>query len=176
MNRPLILFLTCTLATSALSGPIGFPAPTPSRDANPNVRQDATAGVPEKLLLTRTADTLSITTDPAAIKLETIKVGSKMFTGVENRLYVYPVGEKRPAEPRSFGYTGGGTGFAKDFTLGTSILNLKQNGIPQPGTKYIVEMEIDFFETEIPAQHMWSPRGGEKYKVLFTKTLKQIVE
>jgi hypothetical protein len=174
MNR--IFLLIFALIVPAWSGPVGFPEPTPSRDANPNVRQDSTAGVPEKLLLTRTADTLSITTDPASIKVETIKVGSKMFTGVESRLYVYPVGEKRPAEPRSFGYTGGSTGFARDFNPGTSSLNLKQSGIPQPGIKYVVEMEIDFFETDIPAQHMWSPRGGEKYKVLLTKTLKQIVE
>jgi hypothetical protein len=47
--------------------------------------------------------------------------------------------------------------------------------IPQPGEKYTVKVRLSLFETDIPAQHMWSPESG-KYKVLWTRTLQQEVE
>jgi hypothetical protein len=44
--------------------------------------------------------------------------------------------------------------------------------IPQPGEKYTVKVRLSLFETDIPAQHMWSPESG-KFKVLWTRTLQQ---
>jgi hypothetical protein len=41
--------------------------------------------------------------------------------------------------------------------------------------KYIVEMDLTVFETDIPGQHMWDPHS-KNYKVLWQRTLKQIVE
>jgi len=46
-------------------------------------------------------------------------------------------------------------------------LNRNLDKIPRPGEKYLVEIYFEIFETDIPAQHMWSPQSG-KYKVLWT--------
>ena len=34
-----------------------------------------------------------------------------------------------------------------------------QDGIPAAGKRYIVEHDIILFETDVPAQHMWSPES-----------------
>jgi hypothetical protein len=42
--------------------------------------------------------------------------------------------------------------------------------------KYVVEMDLTVFETDIPPQHMWHPQGSKNYKVLWQRTLRQTVE
>lgn len=93
-----------------------------------------------------------------------------MVTGVQSKLFVYRVGESRPAERFRLGLSGG-----LDFNLGTDFVNAKLGGIPVPGEKYVIEMDLAVFETDVPCQHMWSPESG-KYKILWTRTLRQIVE
>ena len=43
------------------------------------------------------------------------------------------------------------------------------------GRKYMVELDFAIFETDVPAQHMWDPHG-KNYKVLWHRTLKEVVE
>ncbi len=124
--------------------------------------------VPTKLAVERTTDRLSITIDRDSFEPTEIMVGSRMLTGVRRELYVYRVGESRPAGSRL------GLGGA-DFNIGTDFVNAKLNGMPVPGEKYVVEMDLAIFETDIPAQHFWSPESG-KYRILWTRTLRQTVE
>lgn len=92
-----------------------------------------------------------------------------MVTGVRDELFVYPAGDARPS-------LGGRWGLGNlDFNLGTSILNAKQDGIPVPGKKYIVEMDLAIFETDIPPQHARTPYS-KNYRVLWKRTLRQTVE
>jgi hypothetical protein len=88
-------------------------------------------------------------------------VGTNMVTGVQSRLFVYPVGEPRPAN-YSDGLEGGGFVFG----TGTIFLHTKPDGIPQKGKNYVVELELSAFETDIPPQHDWSPHS-KNYKVLW---------
>ena len=111
---------------------------------------------------------LSAEIDRSSLEATNLIVGSNMVTGVENTFYVYPEGEPRPPNG---GYGLGGT----DFNLGTSFLYTKENGIPSPGKKYIVEMGLKVFETDIPPQHEWQPQGSKNYKVLWQRTLRQTV-
>ena len=145
----------------------GFPIHAPVPNADPSVREQVSVKVPTNLTAKRTADTLSITVDRRSLESTTITVGSKMVTGVRTDLFVYPVEESRPAEPARSGLSGG-----LDFNLGTAILNAKHGGIPVPDERYIVEMDLAIFETDIPPQHMWSPYS-EHYKILWKGTLKQ---
>jgi hypothetical protein len=63
-----------------------------------------------------------------------------------------------------------------EFNLGTSLLHTRPDGIPLPGKKYIVEVDLAVFETDVPPQHAWQPQGSKNYKVLWQRTLKQTVE
>lgn len=147
-----------------------FPEPMPVADANPAITSSLALKVPTKLIIERTPDTLSVSVDDQK-NIEAVKLdaGSKMIVGVQFELFVYPEGEARPATERSSGLGG------PDFNLGTRTLNAKQDGIPAKGVKYVVEMDLVVFETDVPPQHMWSPAGSKKYKVLLRRTLKQIV-
>jgi len=147
----------------------GFPDPTPMAGANPSVRHQVVVQIPTELVIERTADSLSIALDGAKRKPATITVGEKMITGVEDRTFVYPKGEPRPSGPGEIGL--GGT----DFNFGARIMHLKPEGIPVKGKSYVIEVEWTIFETDIPPQHMWSPRSG-KYKILLEGKLQKTVE
>jgi hypothetical protein len=121
-------------------------------------------------MVKRTVDTLEIKVDKTTLEPIVISVGSKMETGIECELYVYPVEGTRPSEAGSYGMCSG-----TEFNLGTSFINRSLGGIPKRGEKYIVEMELAIFETDIPSQHMWMPHS-QNYRVLWRRTLKQIVE
>jgi hypothetical protein len=62
-----------------------------------------------------------------------------------------------------------------DFNLGTRFWHTKPDGIPLPGKKYVIEVELTIFETDVPPQHDWCPHG-KNYKVLWRRTLKQTDE
>ena len=141
----------------------------PITNANPSIRLPLLVHVPTKLKIERASDTLSVEIDKSSLEATNLMVGMNMVTGVESKLYIYPVGEPRPGEWLNSGLGGA------DFNLGTSFWHTKQDGIPLPGKKYVVEMELTVFETDIPPQHDWSPHG-KNYKVLWQRTLKQTVE
>ena len=92
-----------------------------------------------------------------------------MVIGVQHELFVYSEGDARPPGGSGYGLSG------LDFNLGTSILNMKHEGIPMPGKNYVVEMDLALFETDIPPQHMWSPYS-KNYKILWKRTLRLTVE
>lgn len=147
-----------------------FPVIDPAKDAAPSNRHKEVIQFPTKLKIERTQNQLSVAVDGKETKAVEITVGFKMTVGVREELFVYLVGEPRPAEPRQLGYTGG-----TDVTHSTSILNSKQGGIPVAGKHYVVEVNLIVFETDIPPQHHWMPESG-KYKVLLSRVLKEIVE
>jgi hypothetical protein len=95
-----------------------------------------------------------------------MKVGKDMATGLKQELRVY-----RDGKLDQFGYHSLESGPAGKPSIGV-VLNKKIDKIPQPGEKYTVEVQLTLFETDIPPQHLWSPESG-KYRVLWTKTLKQ---
>jgi hypothetical protein len=138
-------------------------------DADPSILHAIVARVPTQLKVARTSGTLSILlVSPRTVNLT---VGQNMVTGFESDLQVYPEGTERPLKPRGMYLTSS----LLNFGSGNSILNASTDGIPVPGTKYIVEEEITIFETDVPSQHMWTPKGSPNYKVLWQGVLKQIV-
>jgi hypothetical protein len=152
----------------------GFPILPPITNANPSIRLPFLIHVPtelkiERTTVERTTDMLSVEINRSSLEATNLMVGTNMVTGVESILYIYPEGEPRPANG---GYGLGGT----DFNLGTIFRHTKQEGIPLPGKKYVVELDLIVFETDIPSQHMWRPQGSKIYKVLWRRTLKQTVE
>ena len=113
-------------------------------------------------------NSITIEIDPHPLEAARITVGNNMVTGVDMKLYVYRLGEPRN---QPFGET---TSAGVDFNLGTDFLNPSDPNYPAPGDKLQIEADVAIFETDVPAQHMWMP-GSPKYKVIWHRTLKQIL-
>jgi hypothetical protein len=167
---------TCVAACVFLASGQGlFPSYPPTPDADPSIRHDVVVAVPDRLSVERTPDRISVRFDSASPESVKITLGDRMTMGVKWELRVWGEGDARPAEPN------GGVSMASPITssdLGVlknagGILNRAQGGIPAPGKSYIVEEDLTIFETDIPAQHMWSPTS-KKYKVLWEGKLQSI--
>ena len=171
-----ILLIGSTAAQSSSNSAtrLLFPTPSPNTNASPSIRVPLLVHVPTKLKIERTTDMLSVGIDNRnSLETTNLMVGTNMVTGIKSQLYVYPVGEARPVPANDRGY--GGLAGGLDFNLGTTFLHPKPDGIPLPGIKYVVEVDLTAFETDIPGGHFWQPYS-KNYKVLWRRTLKQIVE
>ena len=149
----------------------GFPMRPPIADADPTVRHPVSIRVPTRLKIVRTADAISAEVDTNSFEPETITVGTNMATGVETEIEIYPSGQP-PKDKSGSGMMGGGT---TELPPVSGSWHTAKDGIPVPGKKYDVEVNLKIFETDIPPQHMWGPQS-EKYKILWQRTLKQTVE
>ena len=147
-----------------------FPVIPPIVDVDPSVRHVVLALLPNRLILERSPEGLSVGIDQNSLDSYGLLVGSNMVTGVETAVFLYPVGEARPA--RCAGYGLSGDGFAVG---GTQFFSTKRDGVPVLGKKYIVEMEINAFESDTAVQHYLDPHTA-KFKVIWTRTLKATVE
>lgn len=153
------------------ANPFG-PRIPPTADANPAIRHPVDVRVPTALVVVRNADTASVGTDPATVETVHLTVGEHMTTGMQFERYVYPEGAARPAQG-AFGLQGGldfRGGRLEPVRLG-ALHPLKLDGIQ----RYVVEIVLTWFETDQPADHMWSPQGP-KYRVLLTRTLRTVVQ
>lgn len=126
--------------------------------------------VPAGLRLARALDSLSVSVDPAATATTTVVVEPGMHLGIESEERVAAQGQPMPAAGR--------LGLASGTSLDGSVStwNTSQDGLPVPGTRYVAEVRLVLFETDVPPGHMWSPRSGKHYKVLWTRTLRQAEE
>lgn len=61
------------------------------------------------------------------------------------------------------------------FSLGIDTWSTRTDGLPVPGTKYLAEVRLVLFETDVPPQHEWDPHAG-RYQALWTRTLQQAEE
>ena len=169
--RTTILLLICLLVAgcASRSGPessrdrptLGFPSYPPIRDADPQVREKRKFQVPARLIVIRSEDRIAVSVDMKSLEEIELEVGYKMIVGFKSQTFVVTEGRQKP--------WGGGLGGTAD--IGTSYLNRTVHGIPQQGQNYVIEVKFVIFETDIPAQHMWSPEGG-KYRELWSKTIK----
>jgi hypothetical protein len=139
----------------------------PTADADPSIRHDVIVAVPARLSVERTPDRLIVGFDLTSAESVKITLGDRMTMGVKWELRVWGEGEARPVEANG-GVGLGGPVTSSDLGLQSdkTFLNRAQGGIPVPGKSYIVEEDVSVFETDIPAQHMWSPTS-KKYRVLW---------
>jgi hypothetical protein len=125
--------------------------------------------VPAALSVARALDTLSVSVDPSSLADTTVTLDAGMILGVESETAVFPAGEPRPASGRH------GLHSSADFTLGVDTWSASTEGLPVPGTKYVAEMRLVLFETDVPPQHEWDPHAG-RFVALWTRTLQQAEE
>jgi len=156
--RVATLAFLCVLSACQARG--ASPAPAPGDAA----LHDVTVRVPGALRVARALDTLSVEIDPAASADTTVHVDPGMVLGVESETRVFAAGDAHALDERH-GYTSGAS-----FDVGTEVWKL-----PQPGKRYVAEMTLTLFETDITPRHMWDPHAG-RYKALLTRTLRQAEE
>jgi hypothetical protein len=163
--------MTCALLLAINVVPFaGFPVLPPIPNADPSNRREKIFRLPTRLQVERTDDKISVAVDPGSLKAVKLGVGANMVTGLEHEMVVYR-GDKVVLSGDG-GLQGTGTTCS---SIGTIFLHRRIDKIPQPGEKYTVKIRLTLFETDIPAQHLWSPTSG-KYKVLWTRTLQQEAE
>jgi hypothetical protein len=144
-------------------------APTAIREGGASAPGVRSVRVPAALSLSRGLDRLSVSVDPASLADTEVTVDHGMLLGVESDTVVFPVGQQPPAVGRK-GYASG-----TDFSLGTSTWSTRADGVPVQGTRYVAEMRLVLFETDVPSQHEWEPHSG-RYKALWQRTLRQAEE
>jgi hypothetical protein len=165
----LLLFLTASVIvgqTSPQRSSMGFPVIPRIVDVDPSVTHEVIARIPERLKVTRGANSLSVSLDLESLRDVKLLVGKKMVTGVECELRIYP--ERRASEPQRMGLSSS----IAPVDCGASILNTQRDGIPIPGTNYTVEEGVTIFETDVPAQHFWSPKSSPDYRILWRGVVK----
>jgi len=125
--------------------------------------------VPAALSLARALDALSVAVDPASLARTEVTADAGMVVGVEREVFVFPEGQPRPALGRR------GVVAGTDFAASTDTWNVLQDGVPAPGTRYAVEMQLTLFETDVPYANGWNPHAGD-YRALWSRTLRQAEE
>lgn len=126
--------------------PVGFPVLPPVEDADPSLRRKRTVEVPTRLLVKRAGNRAEVSLDPASFREVEIDVGWKMVVGTRTTTTLLPEEER-----------------------GTICLS---DGAPFAGGRLEllpgaaeVQVRVELFETDIPAQHLWQPASG-RYRVL----------
>ncbi len=128
--------------------------------------------VPTKLNVIRDGEQISVKPDldfPQGIQL-LLDPGRTM--GVETDLRLYPKGGERPAQPQSVEFSS----TVSALGSGTEVLKAGEGRVGAPGNPYVVEEELTIFETDIPPEHMWMPKGSPNYKVLWRGLIVQALD
>jgi hypothetical protein len=156
--------------------PVHPPRYSPTADADPSIRREVVVPMPTHLRVERTSDRLSVGFDLAFPRRVKITVGKKMSIGAKYEMRVYAKGDARPQNAGGVGYASimePITPSEPGFLNGRTYLNSVDSGIPAAGKRYVIEEDVSIFETDVPAQHMWSPESG-RYKVIWAEKLKAV--
>ena len=143
------------------------PSTSPLADASGVVEISVRA--PAALSVARAMDTLSVAIDPASLGLMQVTTHAGTVVGVEADVFVFPQGQARPVLERR------AVGVGIDFDAGATTWTTTRDGVPAPGTKYVVEMQLVLFETDVPPASKWDPHAGN-FNTLFARTLRQAEE
>jgi hypothetical protein len=136
-----------------------------SLEAGASGPREIAVRVPAALRLARELGSLSISFDPAARATVAVPVDAGMHVGVETRSWVFPRTRPRPAE-----------GGRRSVRPGEEIeLDAATWSVRADETRYVAEVEVTLFETDVPPSPTWSPQTGS-YRVLWSRTLRQAEE
>jgi hypothetical protein len=100
-----------------------------------------------------------------SLETTNLTVGHKMVTGF--------IIEDSYCQSGVAHHLGKEMGSGNNFEAFTNVWTLGRNGFPQSGQEFTLERRFTIFETDLPAQHMWSPSSGKYYRVLWTRTFQK---
>jgi hypothetical protein len=142
---------------------VSFQDVPPVAEADPANRHFVTAWVPTVMEVERGDDSLAVSFP--SLQPTNLTVGYKMTVGIRQEESIYHDGTEKPIN------MGLQSGLA--FAASTNVLAVPTVDYSQPGQNFDFEHRITIFETDLPAQHMWSPESGKHYKVLWTGTFRE---
>jgi hypothetical protein len=145
------------------------PAPSPPLAGDRAGPHELWLRVPAALSIARAIDALSVSVDPASLAETSLQADRATIIGVETEFFVFPMGQMRPAVGRRTLQS------SADFAAVTATWNIREDGIPVPGTKYVAEMQVVLFETDAGPAGAWDPHSGY-FRSLWTRTLRQAEE
>lgn len=156
--------------TSEFGRTAGLPVLPPIADADPAIRHPVSLTAPTRLVIQRLGGSLAVAADTNSFISTNLTVGTNMAIGTQYEWVIYPVGAPRPAH--------GDRGLAGSFrfVISPTPWPVATDQTSPPGKKYVVELALTAFETDIPPQHMWRPDAGSHYRVLWQRTLKQTIK
>jgi hypothetical protein len=125
--------------------------------------------VPAALRLERELSALTVTFDAALRASTTVTVPAGASLGIETTTFVFPLGAARPARGRVAVVLG------DDLSRGATTWTSDRDGVPAPGMRYAVELELVVFASDVPPGPAWRPRDG-RFQVLWSRTLRQAEE
>ncbi|MDP9150353.1 MAG: hypothetical protein M3O36_10490 [Myxococcota bacterium] len=125
--------------------------------------------VPGALMVARALDTLTVAIDPSSLAVAQVPSEDGSFLGVEADVVVFERGEAHPVAERHTLLPG------PAFDVGTYAWNTSPDGVPLRDKKYVVEMNLILFETDVPPGRDWAPHAG-KCRTLWSQTVRQAEE
>jgi len=148
------------------------PSTSPPADASGTV--ELSVRVPAALAFARALDTLSVAVDPGSLGLTQLIAHGGTLIGIEAHVSLFRLGQA-DAHPILERHA---VGSGADFDVAASTWSSPRDGVPSPGTNYVVEMQLVLFETDVPpvrAPQAWDPHAGN-FRTLWTRTLRQAEE
>jgi hypothetical protein len=136
--------------------------------------RSVTVHVPGALRVARAIDLLSVEIDPSSRADVEVSVDPGMSLAVETESQVFVAGESIAKARTLSGRASGG-----DFDVGVATWSTALDGVPQLDKKYVVEMRLVLFETDLPLAHdsdRDADAHGAHLKTLLTRTLRQAEE
>jgi hypothetical protein len=144
--------------TPAPAGSASFRDLPPDPGADPSRRHFVTAWVPTGMQVERGDDSLTVSF--LSLEPTNLTVGYKMTVGIRQENSIYHDGEEKPM--------GMSLQSGLAFAASTNTLAVPTVDYSQPGENFDFDHRITIFETDLPAQHMWSPQSGKHYQVLWS--------
>jgi hypothetical protein len=148
---------------SSAAGIAPFAEVSPVAEADPSRRHFVTAWVPTAMEVERGDDSLTVSF--LSLVPTNLTVGYKMTVGIRQEDSIYHDGTEKALD------MGLQSGLA--FAAGTNTLAVPTVDYSQPGENFDFEHRITIFETDLPAQHMWSPESGKHFHVLWSGTFRE---
>ncbi len=124
---------------------------------------------PVALRVARGLDELSVELDPDARGTMTVKATPHSVLGVAYTTRVFERGGTQALGERRGTVPGAG------FDLGAQVWRTGPDALPQRDKKYVVEMRVVLFETDVAPGPRWNPHAG-RFRSLFERTLRQSEE
>lgn len=125
--------------------------------------------VPAAIMIARGLDSVAVSVDPSSLAETRVTVAAGMMLGIEAECRVFPAGQSQPAGKRR-GITSG-----VDFDVSHCTWSSTSDGVPVQGTKYVAEMHIVLFQTDVRAKPGWDPHAG-RFEALWERALRQAEE
>lgn len=173
-----------------------------AQESNASIREAYQISLPTKLSVTQMGGVLKIRTDKQSLEVTNLSIGTNMMVSIWCDVYVYETGSSRPTnychtlepdggvfcpdisvtkelefDPFTFFWRPDGDGLAQPVWASRPWIRTHEGRVVH-GKSYTVEMDLALFETDYKSKitRNWDPNKARYYKVLWRRTLKQIIE